>query len=273
MNETDQKGDSMTQTTLCVPDAHVLPGQDLSRFAHLGRLIEDHRPDNIVLLGDFITLEALSHWDLGKPLLMEDRRYCKDIEAGVQALALSLEPMFALQAKQRKNKERLYKPRLVYCIGNHEDRLSRYLEKHPQLVGQLDVAEDLGLREFDFTDVVPYRSYLEIEGVQFTHAVMHGSAQPYGGKYAVMRSLEASAKSVVFAHLHRKEAINLKRHGDNTLIQGLSCGAFLDEIPEYARGGLTPWWLGTILLQHTEYGRFDVAAEYSMERLRHEYPL
>ena len=62
-------------TTLVVPDAHVGPGQDLSRFDALSKLINDRFPSRIIFMGDFVTVEALSNWDLQKSGVMEGKRY------------------------------------------------------------------------------------------------------------------------------------------------------------------------------------------------------
>ena len=61
-------------TTLVIPDAHVEPDQDLIRFSKLGNFITEHRPDNIVFLGDFVSLDSLSAWDLGKSGQKEETR-------------------------------------------------------------------------------------------------------------------------------------------------------------------------------------------------------
>lgn len=256
--------------TLVIPDCHVLPGQTLSRFDPLGELIVQRRPDHIVFLGDFVTLESLSHWDADKPLLMENRRYLNDIRAGREALQRTLAPLRALQDKQRRLKEKLYRPLLVWCHGNHEHRLYRYLEKYPALVGQLDLTKDLGLEEFGFHSVVPYKDYINLDGVLFTHAVINAAGQPTQGKYAVFRAGEICHNSVVFAHLHRKESVNFRRHGRDELIQCLSAGCFFEDTPDYARGGISATWSGVLLISHIDFGMFDVE-EYSLERLRYEF--
>lgn len=251
--------------TLVIPDAHVAPDQDLYRFGVLGCCIESLRPDNIVVLGDFVSLDSLSHWDQDKPLIMENRRYHRDIEAGLDALELMTRPMKTLQEKQRRNKEKIYRPRMVWCHGNHENRLERYLEKIPELHGQLSIEADLELAHFGFTEIVPYKEFAEIEGSWFTHAVMNGAGAPAQGKYAVFRAGELCSKSVVFGHLHRKEMVNFRRHG-SPLIQVVSAGAFFDETPDYSKGANSARWFGTLLLHHTGEGTFDID-EYSMERM------
>ena len=70
---------------LVVADSHVTPETDNSRFELLGRLILDHKPDTIIQLGDFCSMESLSRWDKDKRLIIEGRRVLKDVEAASEA--------------------------------------------------------------------------------------------------------------------------------------------------------------------------------------------
>lgn len=253
-------------TSLVIPDAHIEPGQDLSRFEKLGKLIVERKPNRIISLGDFVTLSALSNWDLSKAGVMENRRYSLDMEAGKTAINLMLSPLREVQEKQRKAKEKIYKPRLVFIKGNHCSRLPRYLETKPELKDHLDIDKDLQLVENGFTDIVEYRDYIEFDGVNFTHAPQNAANQPVSGKYAIHRAAEMTAKSLVFAHSHRREAVNYYRHGSHNLTQIYMAGAFFEHTESYAYGGLNAYCRSCAILTHFAEGRFDVE-EISLERL------
>jgi predicted phosphodiesterase len=255
---------------LVVPDPHTGPDQNLRRFDWLGRLIVERRPDVITSLGDFVTFEALSNWDMSKPLLMEGRRVKKDLDAANDARDRMLTPLVELQEKQRRLKERIYRPRLIWIEGNHEERGQRYIELNPILDGFLNLHEYLKLRERGFTDIVPYRGYAEVEGTQFTHAPMNGANQPVGGKYALFRAAEMVSRSLVFGHTHRAEGVNLKRHGNDDIIQIRTSGAFFEHTDGYADGAQNHYWRGVEILTHWAPGRFD-AEQLSMNRLEAEY--
>lgn len=248
-------------TTLVVPDAHVGPEQDLGRFDKLGALIAERQPNNVVFLGDFVTLESLSNWDQNKSGIMEGRRYIEDIEAGKEALRRTTEPLKKCTG---------YAPRLVFIYGNHEKRICRYLETKPELRHHLDLNIDLGLAGYGITDIVDYRESIEIEGVLFTHAPQNAANQPVSGKYAVHRAAEMTAKSIVFGHTHRKEGINYKRHGSDQLTQVATAGAYFEHTDSYAVGGLNSYWRGVCILTHWAPGRFDTE-EISLERLTQSY--
>lgn len=243
-------------TTLVIPDCHVGPDQDLSRFTKLNALILDKKPTNIVFMGDFVTLESLSNWDLNKAGVMEGRRYRLDIEAGLEALKLTL-----------NNVKQSYDPTIIYIHGNHETRLDRYIEGKPELKEHLDLNKDLKLKEFGIDIIVPYREYYVIEGVQFTHSPMNAANQALSGKFAIHRASEMTQNSLVFAHSHRKEYVNFYRHGSDDIVQVMMCGAFFEHTDSYAYGGLNAYWRGCMILNHWKSGRFD-AEEFSLERLQ-----
>lgn len=257
-------------TTLLVPDAHVSPDQDLSRFARAGQLIIERKPTRIILMGDFLTLESLSNWDLNRAGVMEGRRYQGDIAAGNMALDFMLTPLRLLQERQRRLKEKVYRPRIVYLYGNHEDRLLRYLDTRAELKEHLNLEEDLNLMDHGITDIIPYRQGIEFDGVNFTHAPMNAANQAVSGRYAIHRAAEMTAQSLVFAHTHRRENVNFYRHGADNITQVLMCGAFFEHTDAYAYGGLNSYWRGLCILTHWSKGRFDVE-DISLERLRSLY--
>ena len=131
---------------LCVGDAHVTNDQDLSRFHVLSRFIIKYKPDTIVLMGDFLTLNCLSAWDRNKRAKMEGRRYHKEIEAGNRALDYTFEDTAVFNRERRRSRKKLYQPTVVYLEGNHEDRLTRYLDNDPTFAGHVSVQGDCSLR-------------------------------------------------------------------------------------------------------------------------------
>jgi hypothetical protein len=48
-------------------------------------------------------------------------------------MKLLLAPINKLQEKQKQNKKKVYKPKMVFCLGNHEDRFDRLANDNPEL--------------------------------------------------------------------------------------------------------------------------------------------
>ena len=101
---------------LVIGDAHVTNNQSLRRFDWLSGLIASTAFTHVVVMGDFLTLNSLSAWDRDKRLLMEGRRFYKEIDAGNEAL----------------DKITSNIPNKIFIEGNHEDRLPRYIQHHPE---------------------------------------------------------------------------------------------------------------------------------------------
>ena len=135
---------------LTVGDCHVHENEDVSRFDILGRYIADTQPDVVVFMGDFLTLNCLSAWDRDKRLKMEGRRYQSEIDAGNAALDAVTKYVISNRKKARKQKKKFYTPEWVFIEGNHEDRLTRYLDRDPTFKGFVDIYDNLHLEERGF---------------------------------------------------------------------------------------------------------------------------
>lgn len=98
-------------TVLVIPDAHVTNNTDLSRFDYVSKLIEERRPNTILIGGDFADMLSLSAWEKSNRLAVEGRRLKLEIDAVNDALDRLL---------SFKNRLPYYKPRLIFLEGNHE---------------------------------------------------------------------------------------------------------------------------------------------------------
>lgn len=246
-------------TTLVVGDAHVAPGQNLRRFQWANKFVKDCKPTRILLIGDFGNFDAFSAWDKDKRKMMEGRRYLKDVEVCNEALGMLLEGV----------DNRIP---LVYTEGNHENRVDRYLEYHPELLGKIDVQRDIlagvaGTREVHY---VKYKQDWTHRGVSFTHVPIQENGKPVAGKYATQKALSIYQNSVVFGHTHRWDVACEHRHNATHLNQALNVGCFFEHVDEYAKGSVTSYWRGLVLLDHYSNNRFDIAT-YSLGKLRDLY--
>lgn len=254
---------------LVIGDAHVDEHQDLRRFRALGLKIVAERPTHIVIIGDFLSFNCLSEWDRNKRAKMENLRYQLEIEAGNKALDLMLGPLRELQAQQKKQKKAQYEPVLVYVEGNHEDRLTRYIDHDPTFQGWVGLVKDLKLNERGF-HFVPWKGVYELAGISFTHIPIGGNGKPIGNPAVCRKALSLFAGSVVFGHTHTLDHSAEHRHGSPHLNQALSVGCFFEHVDDYAKGSKTDYWRGVVDLTIYHHNRFDYRTT-SMSRLLKEY--
>ena len=180
----------------CVADTQCKSEEDISYMSAIGKYIADKRPDVVVHIGDNFDMPSLSSYDKGK-LSFEGRRLKADIEAGKEGLRLLLEPTKQLQQRQKTAKKKVYNPRLVFCVGNHEDRFDRMARDMPELSGFVGV-ETLGLEDMGW-EVYPFLKPCVIEDIHFVHYLANPfTGRPYGG--SALSQLKNVGASFVVGH-------------------------------------------------------------------------
>lgn len=186
----------MSSDIMIIADTQVKPNHDLSYLSHIGQYIVEKQPDIIVHIGDHFDFESLSSYDRGK-LSFEGRRLAADIDSGQRGMELLLNPLKALQARQRANKKAVYSPRMIFTVGNHEDRFDRMCRDMPELEGFVGV-ETLGLEDHGW-EVYPFLEPAEAEGIFFVHYLANPmTGKPYGG--SATNQLQKVARSYVVGH-------------------------------------------------------------------------
>jgi len=240
---------------LAVGDVHIAQGQDVSRADLLGKTIRELKPKEVVFIGDFMTFDAFSNWDKDKRKLMENRRYEKEIAKGCE---------FIDRMKKHAGK---YQPEYTFVEGNHEDRVSRYLDTKPELCGAINYRRDLGIQDWKF---VPYKEYTYIHGIGYTHIPISEAGKPIGGRYVSQKALDLHQGSVIFGHTHKLQTASVCRHGSPHLSQALNIGCFFNHVDAYAIGSVTSYWRGLVYIDHYKKGRFGWTP-LSMGKLRQRY--
>ena len=171
---------------IVVADTQCKPTEDLSYMDWVGMYIRDKRPDVVVHIGDNWDCPSLSMYDKGKKSF-EGRRLKADLEAGTEGLRRLTQ--HALSGE--------HQPRLVFCMGNHEERIDRLAENMPELDGFVGT-EILPLAELGW-EVYPFLQPVEIGGVFFVHYLANPfSGKPYGG--AALNQLKHVGRSFVVGH-------------------------------------------------------------------------
>jgi len=177
----------LKKTILVIADTQCKSEENLEYMLWIGHYIADKKPDIIVHIGDHYDFPSLSSYDKGKASA-EGRRLVKDIEAGnagFEFLNLAIE------------KVKDYNPRKVFCLGNHEYRLERYIDDNPELIGTLGV-DKLPFAKYGW-EVHPFLKPVEINGVFFVHYLANPfSGKPYGGN--AMNILKTVGRSFVVGH-------------------------------------------------------------------------
>jgi len=156
-----------TKKHLFIPDIHCKPETDKNYLRAIGNLIVDMKPDVVVHIGDHWDMGSLSSYEERSSAYFHDKTYAEDIQAGIDGMDQLLGPLKKYQKRSVLNKKKRYNPRLVFCLGNHENRITRAVHKDPRLEGTVGY-HDLKLKEYGweqhgFLDIV------EIDGILYSH--------------------------------------------------------------------------------------------------------
>lgn len=150
-----------------IPDCQIRPGDPIDHLHWIAADIVRRRPDVIVCLGDFWDFPSLSTHTLPGSMEKEGARVQADIEAGNVAMAALVEPIHAEIARLKRNKEKQWKPRMVFIEGNHEARISRFAQSDSRFQGVVGThlcrVEEYGWER------VPFEVPIEIDGVWYCH--------------------------------------------------------------------------------------------------------
>jgi hypothetical protein len=249
---------------LVIPDVQAKPGVPLEHLNWVGKLIVDKQPDVVVQIGDFADMPSLSSYDVGKKAF-EGRRYRDDVEAVIEAQGQLLNPLFQLQDKQIRNKHKVYSPRLVMTLGNHDERINRAVNNDAKLDGVLSIS-DLQYEEFGW-EVAPYLAVVNIGGVCFSHYFTSGVAgRPVTSPNALITKKHVSC---VMGHC-QTDGIASQYTAEGKRITGLFAGACYLHDEEYMGPQGNVHWRGVWMLNDVKGGEFE-PMQLSLNYLQRKY--
>jgi len=243
-------------THLVIGDPHCNPKASNDRFLWAGKLARDLKPDTIVCMGDFSSLDSLSSYDKGKKSF-EGRRYKKDIDHAHDALE---------KFNKGLNGRRLRK---VMLLGNHEDRIDRIIDETPELDGTIST-KDLKFKEVGW-EIIAYQEPMAIDGIHYCHNYPTGiMGKPISGDNIARSLLLKNKVSSTVGHCHLFD-YSMCTIPSGRKVLGLSAGCYLHHKEEYARSTQRLWWSGLIVKRNVRQGEYDIETiEYNTVKRRYD---
>ena len=252
-----------------VPDTQVRAGVPTDHIEAAGNYIVQHKPDVVVLLGDWWDMPSCNRFATN--LEVESLKLREDIDAGNAAMARFMGPMIRFNKRRKDNKKSQYKPRLVYTVGNHDCqvRIPRLVESQPILEGFLVDETTTLLEQYGF-EVHPFLESVNIEGIRFCHYFVNPHSRvgsPLGGM--IDTQLKNAGFSFVQGHA---QGLKMGKHylTDGTVRLGIVAGSFYDHYERYMGPQGNKHWQGIIQLNEVGDGSADVC-ELSLNYLKRKY--
>ena len=252
-------------THFIIPDTQVKPGVKTNHLKAAGNYIVRHKPDVIIHLGDHFDMHSLSSYDK-RTKKAEGANYLEDIKAGQKAMRELLAPLEKYNLKRKVNKKKQYKPRMVFLLGNHENRIARHINANPELDGVLGF-HTLGLEEMGW-EVQDFLKPIEIDGLTYAHYFYQPmSGHPYGGKATT--KLNNVGFSFVMGHQQGLD-MAMKHLGNGKTLRGLVAGSFYQHFEDYKGHQANDHWQGCLMLHEVKGGEYCLM-ELSMNYLMKEW--
>lgn len=218
------------QKTILFPDIHY-PHYDLKVMDAVGEFIIDYKPDELIYMGDQISLDCISGWNRYKPLLKEGQRLLKDFNNFDKDVLQLHENLTTPETKR------------TFMIGNHEQRLQWYVEAHPELEELVSLDRNLRLTERGYR-VIPFNGIYKLGKL----SVIHGY---YWNKYHAAKTLEAFEGNVVYSHVHNPQMYAkvspVDRKGYHT---ATSLPCLCNIKPDYKKNAPNFWINGFGVVEH-----------------------
>jgi len=234
---------------LIIPDTQVREGVNLDHLEACGHYIVEKKPDVIVHIGDHWDMPSVSSYS--KKLEVEGQRIIKDIQSGIEGMQRLMKPVEAYNAKRKRDKKKLYNPEMHFCLGNHEERLKRYIYENPSLSGVIDYPEDFSLDLWGW-NVHEFLKPVEIEGIQFAHYFYNPmSGRPLGG--TAHSKLQKVKTSFVMGHQQGLD-IATATGNDGTKYWGIVAGSFYTHHEGYIGYQGNDHWRGLVMLHDVKDG-------------------
>jgi hypothetical protein len=249
----------LSKRGLLIPDIQAAPGRSLEHLKWLSAYIASKQFDVIIQIGDLGDFTSLSSYDKGKASA-ENRRLSKDWDAFQRAVDL-------VEGSWRRSS--MYKPRLVYCEGNHEERLRRFANDNPAmdtLPNPVTYMRARGWESHRFLEVA------KVEGCLVSHyfprtlkGTITSTSMKYGAPSAEVM-VRANMRSCIAGH---KPGYDYKSYSAAyRTYHGLIAGSFYTHNESFM-GPQQRYWRGVFALNRLKDGHFDpcpVSIEYLKER-------
>jgi len=218
--------EEIMEKIVILPDVH-LTDKVPEEYKVVKRFIKKYKPNEVILLGDFMDVASLSAWDMDKKRLMEGRRYKKEV----------------CTAQKELDFLQKYSDKVTYLDGNHEYRVDRYVDKHPEVEGLLETKNVLNLKDRG----VKWRK-LNDPYKKGSFYFIHGA---YTNKYHAMKHLDMYGQSMVYGHGHNLQTAQTNtKLGDQHIAYGLPCLSSTN--PKWMGGNPTRWVNGFGIMEMSE---------------------
>lgn len=251
-------GSSSKIRVVCIGDAHDSPAiPDKSRFERIGKYIKEQKPDVVIQIGDFATLDSLNTH-------VPNETYAGKAKPTFIADMVSFNQ--ALDAMQLDGVER-------HCtLGNHERRLFAFEDRAPEAYGMMQHELQSIFERHGWT-YSPYGMIHYLGGVGFAHCALNRLGKSVGGKNAENTVANELVHDLVFGHSHIERTTRYSKIGPSNYVISCNVGCALPDghVEDYAEHAMSGGWSWGIMELTIQRGHIQDRSWVPMTRLEELY--
>lgn len=191
-----------------------------------------NNPDEVVIMGDFLDLQSVAHWNTKTPGRVIEHNLGRDFKSG----------NFCLDSLQQMT------DKITYLEGNHEAWLTQAMERDIGLREHLELRDCLRLPDRGI-DLIPENGVYRIGEARMTHGW-------FAGIYHARATADAAMTNMFYGHTHDVQSFSKTKRPGHEPIIAQSCGCLCDMNPCYLRGKPNRWASGFLILYIRDDGTF-----------------
>lgn len=228
-------------SVIVLPDLQV-PYEDKVALKAVEAYMADEVWDEYINMGDYMDFDCISSYNEKNLRAVEGKKIFADYEAGNAILDRH-------QSIVRKNNKNA---RFVMLEGNHDFRMERYIDEHPQLRGMLEVDVCLKFKERGFKFV---RCFKDGEVYKLGKAYFHHGL--YTNQNHAKTMVDRFGVNIFYGHVHDVQLFSKVTWGKDKTIVGQSLGCLCDYEQSYIKQNPSNWQHAFATFFFDEDGHFS----------------
>jgi predicted phosphodiesterase len=224
------------KTALFLPDAHI-PHHNEPAVKAILQLMDDVCFDKFVILGDYMDLSCISHWNKNKHRTLEMQRLKSDYIIGNSLLD-------EFDKRLPKNCDK------YYLEGNHENWAEQLVDEMPVLEGMVEPKNMLFLDERKYK-YSKYNELVKFGRLYATHGI-------YVGSNPIKKHIDELKVNIIFGHTHTLGLYLSSSCAREIAFAGYNAGCVSDLSPDYMKNRPNAWNHGFAIGYFYPNGYFDI---------------
>lgn len=236
---------SKPKTWVCLFDIHY-PKYSKSTFNAAMEFIRDVNPAGVLLGGDQLDNEEISHHNRNKPLYRQRASYKRNTEGFNNNVLKPIEQAIGKAAER------------VWIVGNHCDWERQLIEEQPELEGIIERPELLKLAERGWK-VVPLGHAFKLGELNIIHGEILTGIGNQAGACPAKKALELYGSNVLAGHTHAPQSFSkISPVEAKKKYMAWISPIIGDTNPAYLRNRPTAWLNGFTIVELRDKGMFNL---------------